>query len=154
MEQTDRYKPTFTGVDKDGHDTYQTKCNFFVQDWAKTYSYSGFADKRANEIHDTVVAPGSGWKIVDFARAQELANQGKLVIAAYRNPDANAPGHVAAVVPGSLARSDSWDMDVPRIAQAGPPSDRALGGVSSGMPLSFGFGSRLKGQVVTAVWDP
>jgi hypothetical protein len=60
-----------------------------------------------------------GWKqIKDGLTAQELANQGTIVVASYRNPNAKKPGHIAMirpeeVSPGSIAKKG------PRICQAG-----------------------------------
>ena len=73
-----------------------------------------------------------------FKNAQDLANDGKLVIVAWKNPhptDTDS-GHVAVVVPprqedGGLfdATKLKWKMKVPFIAQAGEK-------VSDYMPLS------------------
>jgi hypothetical protein len=77
-----------------------------------------------------------------FQQAQRRANQGDLVIAAWKNPDPGLTntGHVAAVVPSrgsdaELVESGDWGrLGVPHIAQAGRD-------VFDYKPLGFGFQS-------------
>jgi hypothetical protein len=130
------YSPDATG---------HTHCNAFVNDFAEAaFGYGGLRGKNANEIVDFMKAGKLGWTAVhdekagsslqdDFRKAQELANQGYLVIAAYRSPSTpDAHGHVAVVLPGELKKSGMWGMDVPDTAQAGHI-------VYARGPLSVGF---------------
>jgi len=60
-----------------------------------------------------------GWVPVDSGmRAQQISNQGCLVVVAFHNPDSKKPGHIAIVRP-----SDKSDADLqnegPEIIQAG-----------------------------------
>jgi len=63
-----------------------------------------------------------GWKEIqgkDHERwAQELANQGNLVVIAYESPDAHKPGHVVIVRPSEKSL-DALHQDGPQITQAG-----------------------------------
>ena len=56
-----------------------------------------------------------GWKRVEAKAAQHMANDGHPTIAIWPNPDAQQPGHVAMVRPGSLPLGPEG----PAIAQAG-----------------------------------
>jgi hypothetical protein len=60
-----------------------------------------------------------GWKKVSspFA-AQKLANEGEVVVAALKNPDAKKPGHIAIVRP-SAKSTKLIDSEGPDIIQAG-----------------------------------
>ena len=91
-----------------------------------------------------------------FQNAQDLANTGKLVVVAWRNPDSTShvPGHSAVVVPsrqadGGLfdAKKGKWEMKVPYIAHAGET-------VSDYMPLSEGFSSDQKTGMEIFVLSP
>ncbi len=54
-----------------------------------------------------------GWrKVKSWAAAQRLANEGEVVVASYRNPNPNKPGHMALVRPST--RSAEW------VARQGP----------------------------------
>jgi hypothetical protein len=57
--------------------------------------------------------PKHGWEqVVSMKRAQELANEGLLVVATYKNPDPQRPGHISIVRPSAKG----WR----RIAREGP----------------------------------
>jgi hypothetical protein len=60
-----------------------------------------------------------GWKRVDSpATAQELANQGKVVVAAFGSQDPDKPGHIALVRPFEKPAS-LLDSEGPQVTQAG-----------------------------------
>jgi hypothetical protein len=60
-----------------------------------------------------------GWQDVPNAReAQRLANSGMLVVAAFQNPDAHKPGHIAVIRP-SLKTAAELAQDGPQETQAG-----------------------------------
>lgn len=74
----------------------------------------------------------AGWKpVVDAPAAQRLANAGQLVVAIYRNPDLQKPGHVALVRPEAL--------ELARIDRAGPQIAQAGYVNSSSIDLQTGF---------------
>jgi len=60
-----------------------------------------------------------GWvKLKDGLKAQRLANEGVVVVASYRNPDAKKAGHIAMVRPAATTRAEVEKVG-PRICQAG-----------------------------------
>jgi hypothetical protein len=64
----------------------------------------------------------SGWKPLEGPGhdrwAQELANQGNLVVIAYESPDPHKPGHIVIVRPSEKSL-DALHSEGPQIAQAG-----------------------------------
>ncbi|MDE2385777.1 MAG: hypothetical protein KGO53_14270 [Alphaproteobacteria bacterium] len=60
-----------------------------------------------------------GWmQLADMAAAQDAANQGQLVLAAYHNHKDDKPGHIAIVRPGTKS-SSQLAAEGPDITQAG-----------------------------------
>ncbi|NMP27550.1 hypothetical protein GW590_11835 [Rahnella sp. SAP-1] len=60
-----------------------------------------------------------GWRhLVDARSAQSLANEGKLVLISYANPDPHRPGHIVIVRPSEKSLTDLAN-DGPEIIQAG-----------------------------------
>jgi hypothetical protein len=145
----DKYKPREVKVkdEKTGEEktVLQTQCNAFLRDFAKRFTgldmpeFAG-QDLLANQMFDNLVKSGN-FKPLGlqkdpkdvFQKAQELADEGRFVVVAYKKPDGH--GHVAVVVPadGDMETSDKWGMKVPYIAQAGES-------VFSKGKLSEGFG--------------
>jgi hypothetical protein len=84
-----------------------------------------------------------------FADAQAAANNGYLVVVAYKNPDAGH-GHVALVVPAAppMFTSGKWGMPVPKIAQAGPSitptGATSAASVYAALDLSWGYSPERK----------
>ena len=61
----------------------------------------------------------AGWRAVqEMRQAQHLANEGRLVLAIYPNPDPHAPGHVAIVRPSEKS-AHALEVDGPEVIQAG-----------------------------------
>jgi len=61
----------------------------------------------------------AGWvRLVDGAAAQAVANDGRLVLASLKNPDATRPGHIAVVRPGAKS-TEALAAEGPDIMQAG-----------------------------------
>jgi hypothetical protein len=158
IEQKARYKA----------DGKKTHCSEFVRDFAKellgrsVLELEGRAGNQFDRLMAAAALPDSKWKSLSFSddpalafkNAQDLANDGKLVIVAWKNPHATAtdPGHVAVVVPfrqenGGLVDATKWNMKVPFIAQAGDK-------VSDYMPLSVGFGPAKKAATEIYVLSP
>jgi hypothetical protein len=68
--------------------------------------------------------PKAGWKLVKTAvEAQELANQGVLVVASYKESD-NRSGHIAIVRP-CVKSVDAIEQEGPQIIQAGMTNYRS-----------------------------
>jgi hypothetical protein len=61
----------------------------------------------------------AGWRTVESAvAAQQRANDGELVVAAFKNPNAMMPGHIAIVRP-SAETAERIEAQGPQIVQAG-----------------------------------
>lgn len=60
-----------------------------------------------------------GWQSVKSSvQAQQLANEGQLVVVTCKNPDAKRPGHIAIIRPGSWSEAKIL-AEGPEIVQAG-----------------------------------
>ncbi len=146
----------------------KTHCSEFVRDFAKELlgrnlpELEGRAGNQADQLKAAVASPDSKWRSLSFSddpalafkNAQDLANDGKLVIVAWKipHPTATDSGHVAVVVPsrqedGSLADATKWKMNVPYIAQAGDK-------VSDYISLGKGFGPDKKAAMEIYVLSP
>jgi hypothetical protein len=81
----------------------------------------------ANAQYDWLAGEGSaaGWTpLSDGFAAQQAANRGFLVVASYKNHDAEQPGHIAIVRPTSRGR-DEILADGPEIIMAGEENYQA-----------------------------
>ena len=159
-EEKTRYKP----------DGKKTHCSEFVRDFATDLlgrdvpELDGQAGKQADNLKASAEKPDSKWRslsfpddpLAAFQGAQALANEGKLVVVAWKNPHPTGTdtGHIAVVVPspqddGGLfdATKRKWGMKVPYIAQAGET-------VSDRMPLGDGFGPAKKAGMEVYVLSP
>lgn len=139
-------------------------CNIFVgRVLQKVYNISDFVVTpsnpqqpfyTANEIAtllQTGVDPWSNWSDLGTAdnqdilsQSKQLADSGKLVLAVWRNPDGNSPGHVALIGPGPLTPSGTWSLNTPVSASfvLNQPQKAFLG-----QPLSCAFASDKKSAV-------
>ncbi|SJZ91014.1 hypothetical protein SAMN02745126_02832 [Enhydrobacter aerosaccus] len=76
--------------------------------------------------------PSSGWRpLADAAAAQQSANLGNLVVAAYENPDPHKAGHIAFIRPGVPTAA--------RLASEGPDVTQAGASNALSMPLKRAF---------------
>jgi len=79
------------------------------------------ASAQAEWFHDKSGA-NSGWKAIegpDHDRwAQELANQGNLVVIVYESPDEHKPGHIVIVRPSEKSL-EALHKEGPQVAEAG-----------------------------------
>ena len=90
----------------------------------------------ANAQFEWLAAAGKekGWRpVATPAEAQQRANRGELVVAAYRNPDDTKPGHIALVRPSLKSNS--------AIASEGPDVIQAGGHNRNRVALKSGFGN-------------
>ena len=88
-------------------------------DWKFVWSHLELADIRK------LSTPEEKYRAL-FGKSQELANQGKLVVVAWKNSSGH--GHVAVVVPSEVMEtSRDWGGKVPFIAQAGKRVDSSMG---------------------------
>jgi hypothetical protein len=68
---------------------------------------------------ESAAAESEGWRRVSrMQEAQSLANQGRLVVVVYPNPDPHVPGHVAIVRPSEKS-IHALEENGPQIIQAG-----------------------------------
>lgn len=118
-----------------------THCNEAVNLIAMKMGYDKF-DRRsatkpwgaldADQMYDVMSNPTSGWRVLPHAQAaQEAANWGNLVVAAYKNDAGH--GHVCVVVPGLLEPSSTWGSLAPKVMNIGKD-------VFMGKKASFAFG--------------
>jgi hypothetical protein len=144
-----------------------TRCNMFVEAFAREVRGRSLPELKGHQFDNLKAAAttlDSKWRSLSFSddptaafqNAQDLANAGKLVIVAWKNPDPARyePGHTAVVVPSRQedhglfdATKRQWGMKVPFIAQAGVT-------VSDYMPLSDGFSADRKAGMEIFVLSP
>lgn len=75
----------------------------------------------SNAQQEWLLGPGreQGWeRVADGREAQMLANQGHLVIASWRAPEAKKAGHIAIVLPGQRTFAE-LEKDGPLVINAG-----------------------------------
>jgi hypothetical protein len=88
----------------------------------------------------------AGWTVVATAlEAQRRANRGELVVAAFKNPDATAAGHIAVVRPTAKAAEEILAKG-PQITQAGFNNFRSAD-LASGFNRHPGAWERGRGAV-------
>jgi hypothetical protein len=133
-----------------------TQCSKFVRDFVQDLLHQTRPELQG-QVKDQFdqLAASPSWKRLNFAQdkasvfaaAQVLANNGAIVVVAWKNPSPTPTdtGHIAIVVPGSLEESTTWGMKVPVIAQAGKKNPREMAAeadksVFSSLKLSWGFG--------------
>jgi hypothetical protein len=141
-------------------------CNIFVgRVLERVYGVTDFvvtppqADKKfyvANEIATLLEAGvwndwsqiGTGDQADALKTAKVEADRGRLVVAVWRNPQADQPGHVALVGPGPLVPSGQWGPPgTPPAAQFRlNPGDNA-GGNFLGKPLACSFRGQIRAEV-------
>jgi hypothetical protein len=117
-----------------------THCSAFVASFSKRL---GIYVLRPPEHSPTLLAnaqmrwlsfdsASSGWRrLPDSAAAQQAANHGNLVVAAFENPDPHRPGHIAFVRPGTPSAA--------RLAEEGPDVTQAGATNALAIPLKRAF---------------
>lgn len=101
-----------------------TDCNRFVNEVCERFGYNKFNGLLANEMYDKLMTNGDWIEVLGEA-AQYHANQGAVVIAAYKNI-MGRHGHVCLVRPGVPEPSASWEITepkVPKVANVGTPEN-------------------------------
>jgi len=119
-------------------DERETYCNFFVRDIAiAIFNWDGFRNLMANKMFDYMETHPETWKKLDgtfeyeinkqkalkygpnYEGATQYANQGCLVVAAWKNPTGKH-GHVCIVAPeNTLIHSNKWGRAVSIAANVG-----------------------------------
>ncbi len=111
--------PAFIAKDITGDNKPETFCNWGLRMIAEgLFGYTGFTDLNANQIHAKLKGDAA-WQTVDGAQAALEAERGRLVVAAWTNPN-GGPGHVAVVLPLPVELSSKWGKKVPKVANVGP----------------------------------
>lgn len=99
-----------------------TDCNRFVNEVCLRYEYNKFNGMLANQMFDSMISNGD-WIEVEGDAAQYHANNGAVVIAAWKNLT-GGHGHVCMVRPGIAEPSSSWEIiepKVPKVANVAIP---------------------------------
>ena len=95
-----------------------TFCNMAVQAICNVMGYKDFAGLTADQMVDKM-ASDENWTPVPFDNAQNLANQGLLVLAGLDGPSMNqAHGHIVVIRPGRTCISGKWQQ-TPRCLNIG-----------------------------------
>jgi len=121
------YAPTSDGT---------THCNQFVSEVATACGFKGFVGLMANDIAD-LISKNDQWSETPIDKAQTLANNGTLVIAAIKG---NPHGHVNVVCPGRIKLSGRWG-EVPTVANVGKDNfiGKGLNWAYSDMPKLYAW---------------
>ena len=98
-------------------------CNIFVTDVADRLGYSEFDGLRANQIYDYMSNNPAWGNTTDPKEAQQLANEGCLVIGA--SQDLSGSGHVVAVDPFGNVKTVGDGSIFPSIYDANLPNSPA-----------------------------
>ncbi len=89
---------------------------FGYKKFNKSETLDPFDAKLANEQHD-IMESSEEWIKVKMPEAQQLANQGALVVASIKNP--GGPGHVLVLRPGRPEPSGTWGQSAPKCLNVG-----------------------------------
>ena len=114
-----------------------THCNQAVNAIAAAaFNYNGFRNMMADQIVQ-FMASGPDWSPITMEQAQDMANNGSLVVAGLTGADlGQAYGHVVVIRPGLPCDSGKWGA-VPRCVNIGACDFLARGqsGVLTNMPV-------------------
>lgn len=91
-----------------------THCNQFVAEVSRYCGFKGLEGLSTNEIVD-LVSKHDQWSEVAMDKAQDLANEGTLIIAGLKG---SPHGHVNVICPGKMKTSGRW-IKVPSVANVG-----------------------------------
>ena len=95
-----------------------TFCNFAVQSVCTAMGYKDFDGMTADQMVSKMVSDPD-WSPVPFDNAQNLANQGSLVVAGLEGAQmGQAHGHVVIIRPGRTCFSGKW-QNTPRCLNVG-----------------------------------
>lgn len=115
-----------------------THCNQAVQSVAEAMGCKDFDAKTADEMVALMLS-SEDWSLVPFQKAQDMANQGCLLIAGLASKDLDAQhGHVVVIRPGHPCQSGKWGA-TPRCVNIGKNDfiARAQTGPLSMMPVGL-----------------
>ena len=117
-----------------------THCNQFVAEVAGKCGFKGLDGLLANDIVD-YIANSDQWSECSMTQAQQLANQGTLIIAGIKD---EPHGHVNVICPGREKISGRWGA-VPCVANVGKDMfiGRGLNWAFSDPPKLYFWGASL-----------
>ena len=96
-----------------------TFCNFAVAQVAEAMGCKQLTGKMADDIMD-FIETSEDWSDVPMEKAQDIANQGTLIVAGLKSTELNQDhGHVVVVRPGLPCYSGKWVAKVPRVLNVG-----------------------------------
>lgn len=97
-------------------DDVETHCNAAVAFIAVKMGCMELTGRLANDMCDYFTARPDTWSPLPIEKAQELANQGSLVIAARKD---DPHGHVCVCMPGIAKTSGKWNCRAPAVVNIG-----------------------------------
>jgi RHS repeat-associated protein len=120
------------------------KCNIGVNcAFTEITGSNELSGKKANEMYDQM-SGSSNFTPIEPSDAQSAANDGEVVIAAWKNPSGSS-GHVALVVPGVADQSGTWN-GAPASSIGGIPKvmDTGVGTRTTSQSVNYSFGNAEK----------
>ncbi len=144
--------------------TGRVKCNFYAASIGKNMGvpyFMSYPDKvdQANRIYDFIqYAIGdpktSGWKEITPEKAQELANEGKFVIAVAKSKVAKDSGHIAVVAPKTMSRDMATDTSqLPWVRDNNFPNSSVRANYAFTSLKNQGAEKADTGKPIWAVWE-
>ena len=96
---------------------------------------------KANDMYDYLSSSGN-WESIDVEDVQSFANDGEIIIGAWKNESGNS-GHVVLAVPGEEV-SSNWGGEYKKVPQV---MDTGYKMRNSSQGANFSFGSDKRGDV-------
>ena len=140
-------------IASDNNETTPAKCNIGVNNAFKEITGSSeLGGKKANDMYD-YMSSSDNFEPIDISKAQEAANNGEVVIAAYKS--SSGSGHVALVVPGKAATTGTWDGK-PASSIGGIPlvMDTGAGKREESQSVNYSFGKGKQAEVMFYKYKP
>ncbi len=126
-----------------------TFCNQGVNYVAEAMGCKDFAGKNADEIVSFISA-SDNWSLVPIEKAQELANQGSLLISGLDSKSlGQSHGHVVVIRPGKAVYSGKWGL-APRVLNIG--SENFLARAKKGPLTNQSAGLNESFQPLPKIW--
>lgn len=94
----------------------ETFCNVAVAYIATKMGCTELSGLLANDMIDYFSAKPDSWETIDLKNAQNMANQGSLVIAGHKDIP---HGHVCVIMPGIAKTSGHWNAQAPACINVG-----------------------------------
>ena len=133
------------------HPDGTTYCNLAVTAVAEAMGCKDFAGKTADEIVG-FLATSENWSPVPFEKAQELANQGSLLVGGLDSKTlGQSHGHIVVIRPGRTVYSGKWSTNLcPRVLNIG--AENFLGRAKKGPLTNQPAGLNEAFQPLPKIW--